>query len=173
MNVGVPPFSLSQRWIRQLLLLHLSPQNTEKPYMLVMFRHRLKPWMREKKKPSRPPPVEVSTSWSCLTSSAGVAQKMICWWHFLETVVPFVFISGFVLCGSVNATKPNRADVFVFFFLSALKMRKRFHKDPENGKKVSSSVGPDLSKMRRKGVNAAAAWTLFPTMTPKEAKHWR
>lgn len=37
-------------------------------------------------------------------------------------------------------------------------MRKRFFKDLENDNKVSSLfVGPDLSKMRRKGANAAAA----------------
>lgn len=110
-------------------------------------------WMREK-----PPGNDWQglTSWSCLTSAAGVAHNMICWWHFLEVVVPFVFISGYVICGSASATKPKWADVF-----SALKMRKRFHKDPENGKKVSSSVGPDLSKMRRKGANATAAWLLF------------
>lgn len=66
--------------------------------------------------------------------------------------MPFVYTPGNVICGSASATKAERADVF-----SALKMRKQFHKDPENGKKVSSSVGPDLSKMRRKEANATAA----------------
>lgn len=36
-------------------------------------------------------------------------------------------------------------------------MRKRFDEGPQNGKKVSSSVGLDLTKMRRKDANAAAA----------------
>lgn len=103
------------------------------------------------------------TSWSCLTSSAGVAYNMICWWHFLEVVVPFVFISGYAdLWTQRNANERT--------FFSALKMRKRFHKDPENGKKVSSSVGPDLSKMRRKGANATAAWFPPHTHTQNDTK---
>lgn len=56
------------------------------------------------------------------------------------------------------------------YFILLLKWGSVFTKDPENGKKVSSSVGLDLSKMKRKG-----AW-LFPPlyrMTPKEVKRWR
>lgn len=43
------------------------------------------------------------------------------------------------------------------FFFSAPKMRKRFQKDPENGKTVWSSAGPDLSKIGREGATAAEA----------------
>ena len=118
------------------------------------------------------------TSWSCLTSSAGVpththththTHTMICWWHFLEVVVPFVFISGYVIAADPWTRRSERASGR---FFPAVKMRKRFHKDPENGKKVSSSVGPDLSKMRRKGVNATAAW-FFSSVSPLAGWHQR
>lgn len=46
---------------------------------------------------------------------------------------------------------------FFFLSLSTPKMRKRFQKDPENGKKVWSSAGPDLSKIGREGATAAEA----------------
>lgn len=77
----------------------------------------------------------------------------------------FLFNSEYVIRGR-HQKKENRNQTrteptfFFFLSLSTPKMRKRFQKDPENGKKVWSSAGPDLSKIGREGATAAEAWFL-------------
>ncbi|KAG7243224.1 hypothetical protein INR49_012756, partial [Caranx melampygus] len=54
-------------------------------------------------------------------------------------------------------------------------MRKRFHRDPENGKKVSSSVGLDLNRpvpkhvlSRRGAISFSSSSSLFGAPDPRQ-----